>query len=250
MRPEAREVLDVLGAVIYCFRKPVGEGDKNRIRASLASISTVFTHALDLHGGMLDWDGTFLAVAMPQSVTPCLEVTFDEWDDLAREYGAEYVDGEGRGRNEFGEPTGIPRVIEALSTTDWAGSDLPLHEGLLDDEDEDDETQTDNLDIFPDAIDHPNSNNPDGIAGGNGFQVEANEMGREMLGLKMAIRGLDETGSGAEGRYGDEDQDVGVEQLEGMMSRMLAVRDMSADLPVSERRKVAAKAVRDLMRTM
>ena len=45
---------------------------------------------------------------------------------------------------------------------------------------------------------------------------------------------------------GDED----VLALEGMMLKMQAVRDMGADLPEGERRKLAAKAVRDVMRRL
>lgn len=61
----------------------------------------MLTHALDLTD-VQEWDGTFLAVSMPQSVTPYLEIPFEEWDDLAREFGAEYIDSEAKGRNEFG----------------------------------------------------------------------------------------------------------------------------------------------------
>lgn len=48
------------------------------------------------------WDGVCLAVGMPQSVVPCLERGFEEWEDLCREFGFEFVDFEGVGRNEFG----------------------------------------------------------------------------------------------------------------------------------------------------
>ena len=49
-----------------------------------------------------EWDGICLAVAMPQSTTPCLQKTADEWEDICREYGFEYIDSEAKGRNEYG----------------------------------------------------------------------------------------------------------------------------------------------------
>ena len=75
------------------------------------------------------------------------------------------------------------------------------------------------------------------------FGEEAAEVEREMMDLKLAVQseveGEDETG-GVEG----------VEELESMMSRMQAINDMGADMPEAERRKFAAKAVREVMKTI
>ena len=60
-----------------------------------------------------------------------------------------------------------------------------------------------------------------------------------MMGLKMAV-------NGAEGS--DKGGDEGVEELENMMLKMQAIKDMGADMPEHERRKFAAKAVRDVMK--
>lgn len=62
-----------------------------------------------------------------------------------------------------------------------------------------------------------------------------------MMGLKMAV-------NGAEGS--DEGGDEGVEELENMMLKMQAIKDMGADMPEHERRKFAAKAVRDVMKDL
>ena len=92
---------------------------------------------------------------------------------------------------------------------------------------------------------------------GSGFQVEADEMGREMMGLKMAVWEMDRSkaeGGGEEEEEeesegdgvrknvrvdevrerdkrgvdqteeDDEDAAIGVEELEGIMRRMQAVR--------------------------
>lgn len=62
-----------------------------------------------------------------------------------------------------------------------------------------------------------------------------------MMGLKMAVNGAEES---------DKGRDEGVEELENMMLKMQAIKDMGADMPEHERRKFAAKAVRDVMKDL
>lgn len=75
----------------------------------------------------------------------------------------------------------------------------------------------------------------------NGFGAEAAEIEREMIGLKMAVN---------EAEGSDNGDDEGVEELENMMLKMQAIKDMGADMPEPERRKFAAKAVRDVMKDL
>lgn len=75
----------------------------------------------------------------------------------------------------------------------------------------------------------------------DGFGAEAAEVEREMMRLRLAL-------NGAEGS--DEGEDEGVEELDNMMLKMQAIKDMGADMPGSERRKFAAKAVRDVMKAL
>ena len=114
-------------------------------------------------------DAVLLAVAMPQSTTPYLDLGADEWTDICLESGFEFVDGEAKGRNEFGEPVGFERVKEALTAHDWDGGEA--HTGLEDDEDPFNET----------------------------FDAEELEMGTELFGMKDALMG---------GEEGDEEQQV------------------------------------------
>lgn len=60
-----------------------------------------------------------------------------------------------------------------------------------------------------------------------------------MMALEMAVNGAGGSDEGGE---------KGVEELENMVLRMQAIKDMGADLPDSERRKFAARAVRDVMK--
>jgi hypothetical protein len=96
LAPEAKEVLTALGAFVICFRKPINEAELKDVRDLLERVCEVVKEGC----GMM-WDGVCLAVAMPQSVTPYLEKSFDEWDELCQEFGFEFVDFENKGRNEY-----------------------------------------------------------------------------------------------------------------------------------------------------
>ncbi len=200
-----------------------------------------------------------LAVGMPQLTAPSLEIGDDEWEDLGRECGGwEWIDGgiggieggrekaskilsgEGnhedgehndhdlRDRNEFGEKVGMARLREALEAHEWEAEDVDDFDGLddlgLDDDDD----------------------------ASLGFGQEAEEAQVEMWGLRGALR-KGEQGEG-EGiaedteMAGNKGDDQAVQELEAMMSKMQAVRDMGADMSEGERKRFAAKAVRDVMK--
>ncbi|OCK93188.1 uncharacterized protein K441DRAFT_566639 [Cenococcum geophilum 1.58] len=157
VKPEAREVVSVLGAWVYCFRKPVKEEHTDVIKQTLQAIADVVEKACGYSS-----DAVCLAVAMPQSTTPYLEKSFEEWEELCMEFGFEYVDAEAKGRNDFGEPVGVARIKEALEANDWVdGGDAGLEDG-------------------------------DDGAFENTFAAEEAEMGIELFGMKGAIHGEEE----------------------------------------------------------
>lgn len=86
----------MLGAFVVCFRKPVDEAGLNDVKTLLRSVAGVVKE-----GCGYSWDGACLAVAMPQSTTPYLQKSFDEWGELCQELGFEFVDFEMKGRNEY-----------------------------------------------------------------------------------------------------------------------------------------------------
>lgn len=130
-------------------------------------------------------DAVCLAVAMPQTITGGVEMENEEWEEVCMEYGFEFVDAEGKGKNEFGEEMGIKRVEEALKAHEWDGGDDDTFgfEDLDDDE-------------F-----------------GEGLDAEEGEMGMELFGLKAAVNGME-----------DDDAEAQVEELESMMRRMVAIK--------------------------
>lgn len=147
----------MLGAWIFCFRKPLSEKDIDDIKEKLKAIADVIERACG-YGG----DAVCLAVAMPQSTTPFLDKSHEEWDDICMEYGFEFVDSEAKGKNEFGEETGVKRVEDALKAHDWEGGDGDAP-----------------LDFDDDEF-------------GEGLDAEEAEMGVELFGLKAAVNGADE----------------------------------------------------------
>jgi hypothetical protein len=162
------------------------------------------------------WDGTCLAVCTTQSTTPYLDKSFDEWDDVCRELGFEFIDSETKGKNEYGEPTGLERIKEALEATDWEGGDG------------DDDFE--GLDDFGDDEDF-----------GATFAAEEAEMSLELLGMKEAIAGQDRT---------VEDEEREVEEMERMMAQILAIKDTGSAMPDEERKKFARRAVNDLLKSV
>jgi len=64
---------------------------------------------------------------------------------------------------------------------------------------------------------------------GSGFNLEVNELEREMFGLRMAIErggggGDDDDGEDDFGAFGDDDGDIKVESMEALMLRMQAIK--------------------------
>ncbi|CAG8956406.1 hypothetical protein HYFRA_00003789 [Hymenoscyphus fraxineus] len=225
LSPAAKEVLLSLGAIIVTFKKPLSAPDLDAIKELLTHVGEVVRE-----GCGYDWDGVVLAVACRQSQTPVLRMEKGEWEDLCQDAGFEFVDlEEGGGRNEFREKVGGERLREALESNDWMAEEGEgeVEEFLLGDEGEGEEM------------------------GELGFGIDPKEMEEEMRGMKMAIYGRgdgDENGNGNEEDDGKDDEDV--EKLQAMMLKMQAVRDLGADLPEAERKRLAAKTVTEIMKTL
>jgi hypothetical protein len=81
---------------VVCFRKPVDAAALEDVRELVKRVGEVVKE-----GCGYGWDGVALAVALPQGISPCLELG-DEWEDWCQDLGFEFVDWEKKGRNEFG----------------------------------------------------------------------------------------------------------------------------------------------------
>jgi hypothetical protein len=253
--PEATEVLTSLGAVIAVFRKPCSPAEFSTIKDLLTSVQRVVRACSKEADGLDgDWDGVCLAVGMKRKlVGGGFEVGEEEWEDVCAERGFEFVDGEvglpkggAKGkRNEFGEFTGLARLREALEANDWSPN-VDLLPTALDDDEDDEERLTWNGDEnvrFDDDT--------------TGFGEEAAELEMEMFGMKRAILEMERedehegAGRAASGQKKDEEtEEDQVEVLESLILRMQAVKETGAGMSEAARKRFAARAVQDIMRSL
>ena len=157
-----------------------------------------------------------------------------EWIDGELDGKAE-SNGKGKtGRNEFG---GESRISTRQMTWNWCiradSSDLGLEKIGI-------ERLKEALEACEwEGVDGDTTSDDLGLE--DGFGAEAAEVEREMMGLKMVVNGAEGSDKGA---------DEGVEELENMMLKLRAIKDMGADMPESERRKFATKAVKAVMKDL
>ncbi|KAH6693174.1 alpha and gamma adaptin binding protein p34-domain-containing protein [Verticillium dahliae] len=236
LAPEAREVLDALGGIVVVL--PVTRG----VAAARGLVEQVGRVVREGLGGW-GWDGVGLAVGVGAGGGEAEgEAEQGEWEDLCGAAGLEFVRVRGveedKGKNEFGEKMGVHRVLEALEANDWDQGDIPSD-------------LEDDFGSLEDGRDDPESLD---------FGVDR----ADFEGLRQAIWGLDTEpradgdvdsngdgearGSGAQDEPLDEATEV--EKLESMMRKLQAVRDMSAGLPEEQRKKMAAKAVNEVMKDL
>ena len=72
-------------------------------------------------------------------------------------------------------------------------------------------------------------------------------MTAELFGMKAALFDDEEFAAEAEDSSSPGEQAGDVDSLDRMMGKLLAVKEQSADLPEAQKKRMAARAVRDLM---
>ncbi|KAL8931333.1 MAG: hypothetical protein Q9211_007043 [Gyalolechia sp. 1 TL-2023] len=200
------------------FVAPAGE----RIRATLAAIRSVLAH----HGATseeytaVDHEPLLMVLGMPQTRRPVRTMTDEEWEDLCRGCGGwEWVDSEARGKNEFGENVGLERFEEALEATEWDGGDIDAGN---------------DIDGFETELELRDQSSPP-----EEFAVDA-----DVRGMHEAILAHNEDGGN-----GDPGGDVQVQELENMMLKMQAIKEKGAGMAEDKRKRFAAKAVMEVMKS-
>ncbi|KAI0135877.1 hypothetical protein F4814DRAFT_402832 [Daldinia grandis] len=241
LSPEAKEVLEVLGGLVVVFSLPV-KSQTDEIKAAQELIRNVGKVVKDGLGGW-SWDGVGLCLGVGEIDD------VDEWEDCCAEWGLEFVQVKSQSvatRNEFGEKTGIHRAVEALESNDWShasaddlGSDFDFETELIIGN-SDSSKDKDAASIDPESLDF-------------GFDRE------DFAGLKQAIwnSGKDEDFLNGEPTTDTDKKDDGedmndeeVKKIERMMAKLQAVRDTSAGMPEDQRKRVAAKAVAEVMKEL
>ncbi|OAQ97356.1 hypothetical protein LLEC1_03420, partial [Akanthomyces lecanii] len=229
LSPDASEVLAVLGGLILVFSIPDSSSSPDVKRELIRHVGKLVHDGL----GGWSWDGVKLAVGVWSASS---SDDADEWDELCAEAGLEFVQvGGGGGDDEsklqqFGEKSGLPRVKEALEANEWEQA-ASVNE-LVSDEDEDGkQTPVRALD--------------DAENMGFGLGQGDLETLKEAIFANQYSEEHDEDGKD-EDVVGDED----VAKVEDMMHKLQAAREAGETMSEAQRRKMAAKAVEEVMREL
>ncbi|THX15028.1 hypothetical protein D6D13_02416 [Aureobasidium pullulans] len=213
LNPEAKEVVQAVGAWIYCFnssdvKKESGDDDAEvtipeHVEATMKAVAEVVEKAC----GMM-WDGTRLAVDLTPANKGRSTINAEE---ICLDLGFEYIHIDATGKNEYGESLGLERAKEALEANEWSASSA------------DDDDVEDNV---------------------GGMDDEQAQMNAELWGMKASLLDPDNESDEAEGRHGADD-DLGVLDMMNIANWMI---ETTAGMPENERKKYAARAVDDLMK--
>lgn len=139
-------------------------------------------------------------------------------------------------RNAFGERMGMERVKELLEAMDWSAPGGGL----------------DGQDIDAGFLSSDGEGGPFGV---DGIKLQGQELEREMMGLKLAMRdqGLGEEDAkehDASSQDMEEDEDLKIEQLPGLLERVVAIREAGADMNKADREKFAKREVERIMKDL
>ncbi|KAG9498538.1 hypothetical protein J7337_009345 [Fusarium musae] len=237
LSPEAAEVLAVLGGVVVVFTAgPISSSKDHPAKELVEHIGKVLRKGL----GGWEWDGVGLAIGVGGDGNE------EEWDEICAEAGLEFVSLGGKGdtgRNEFG---GVARVKEALEANDWSQLEAPLSDSEFGDfETSSAKADEDDKDLDPQKM-------------GFGFDKS------DFEGLRRAIwessQDVEEPSEsskaetskeGASGGVGLEDLDEDdIAKIEKMMRKLQAVREAGEGMGEEQRKRMAARAVEEVMRDL
>ncbi|KAF4336439.1 Increased recombination centers 6 [Fusarium beomiforme] len=240
LSPEAAEVLAVLGGVVVVFTAgPISSSKDHPAKELVEHIGKVLKKGL----GGWEWDGVGLAIGVGG------EGNEEEWDEICAEAGLEFVSLGGKGdtgRNEFGEKTGVARVKEALEANDWSQLEAPLSDSEFGDfETSSTKADEDDKELDPQKM-------------GFGFDRS------DFEGLRRAIweasqdaeepsesNKAETSKDGASGGTGLEELDEDeIAKIEKMMRKLQAVREAGEGMGEEQRKRMAARAVEEVMRDL
>ena len=249
LSPDASEVLAILGGLILVFSLPNSSSSTDVRRELIQHVGKLVHDGL----GGWSWDGVKLAVGVGSASSPD---NVDEWDELCAEAGLEFVlvggGGDESKLQQFGgnhvsqanshlrsshqtneldvEKSGIPRVKEALEANEWDQASS-VDELPSDEEDNDSKQTADKALDDPEHMDF-------------GLGQSDLETLKKAIFANQYPEGQDENSKGEE--IGDED----VAKVEAMMHKLQAAREAGETMGEAQRRKMAAKAVEEVMREL
>ncbi|KAL8944700.1 MAG: hypothetical protein Q9216_000268 [Gyalolechia sp. 2 TL-2023] len=237
LAPEAREVIQSIGAWVVVIRKPSsaqGEVDgetTETIRSTLSTVHSILAHHRETPDEYtaVDSNPLLLVVGMSQPLRPLLSMTDHEWEDLCLDCGNwEWIDSEAKGKNEFGEHVGSERLKEALEANEWDGGDIDVGN---------------NIDVLETEL---------GLRDGSSLSERLSEGLSEGIEVETDVPEMHEAILKHYEASGNEDPggDVQVEELERMMLKMQAIKEKGAGMGGEERKRFAARAVMEVMKSI
>ena len=136
-------------------------------------------------------------------------------------------------RNEFGELMGVERVKQLLEAVDWSGPGAGIEAKDFD-------------------LNFLSYDEKDGAPGVDGIKLQGQELEREMMGLKLAMRDQD---PGEDDEHDpsmgvEEDEDLKIDQLPRLLERVVAIREAGAEMNKVDREKFAKTEVERIMKEL
>ena len=156
-------------------------------------------------------------------------------------------------RNEYGEQTGVKRVLEVIKGIDWSAS--PDIDGDDGDDDDDNGEVGFGLDGDDDDATLMGSRSTN-ILGSGRFSGLDHELQREMMELKFSMLSNEDNDDDNDdtrpspGRKEPEDEDFQVNQLPALMEQVVAIREAGSEMSPAERERFAKREIQRIMREM
>ncbi|KAG9706881.1 hypothetical protein KCU59_g22365, partial [Aureobasidium melanogenum] len=183
LKPEAKEVVDALGAWIYCFDSGKKESEDAGEEVTISDQAEQTMKAVDevvKKACGIMWDGTKLAM----DLTPSNKgKRADAADEICLELGFDYVHIDTEGKNDYGEKLGLERAKEILEANEWSA--LPVDDDEDNIGDMDDEQAQMNAELWGMKASLLDPDNDDDEDEGSALQIEGME---QMMSQLMAIR--------------------------------------------------------------
>lgn len=150
------------------------------------------------------------------------------------------------------EKTGIARVKEALESNDWAQDDAEEDVSEFGDlQDDKEHLDAETLDFGYDAADSEGLRRAIWEAGAKDGAVAGETSASASGSLPRTASSRDVLqGDGGDVEAGEDEEDREVVATENMMRRLQAVREAGEGLPEAQRRRMAARAVQEVMKEL
>ena len=233
----ASEVRAVVGGIILLLpSSPKSRGSEDAIMQYVEAVNSLREVIEDESGGR-DVAAAIVIQSVASKATESqgeLGQYLEALEDMCQEaniFGWDFIAYNGTSgvpqddKSEFGEKTGLPRLIEVLEAVDWSVGPQ-LSQSDLGNEWEEARSPT--------------------IIGDPGFSPLDAELQQEMMGLKMSML-EDDSGKSAPKTIEDSDEEMSVKQMSALMERVVAIKEASADMPDVEREKFAKREVDKIM---